>query len=53
MKVSYIASGGRAQALRLAQMLEANDDWSANITDVLAAFEEQTGRATLYSVVFF
>lgn len=41
------------QALRLAQLLEEEDDWSANITDVLATFEEQTGRATLYSIVFF
>jgi Ssu72-like protein len=42
-----------AQALKLAQMLEAAQDWPAQVHDILAAFEEQTQRSTLYSIVFF
>lgn len=41
------------QALLLAQLLEAEDDWCGNVADVLSVFEEQTGRTSLYSVVFF
>lgn len=41
------------QALLLAKLLEAEEDWPSSVSSVLAAFEEETGRRTLYSVVFF
>ena len=40
------------QALQLAQMLEAADDWPAAVHDILGAFEDETGRDVVYTVVF-
>lgn len=33
-------------------MLEEAEDWTAGVHDVLGAFEEETGRSVLYTVVF-
>lgn len=34
-------------------MLQDAEDWTANTNELLTAFEEETGRETLYSIVFF
>lgn len=41
------------QALLLATLLASEEDWPSSIGSVLAAFEEETQRRTLFSVVFF
>jgi hypothetical protein len=41
------------QAALLAEMLEDEEDWMVDVSDVLARFEDRTGRNTLYSIVFW
>lgn len=41
------------QALTLARMLQAAEDWIGDAPEILSSFEQKTRRKTLFSYVFF
>ncbi|KAL0054460.1 hypothetical protein WJX82_009154 [Trebouxia sp. C0006] len=47
------AANAAPQALRLCQMLEAADDWEDEVDEIIANFEEETGRQVTYTICFY
>ncbi|KAK9817809.1 hypothetical protein WJX72_002542 [[Myrmecia] bisecta] len=47
------AANAAPLALRLCEMLQAADDWEDEIDEIIAKFEDETGRKPLYTICFY